>query len=188
MKCLYCQKDITSVRGTRKYCSGACKLKANRLKVSVSKIVPVSVSKDTVSEDSVSSIFTITQEIEKKLELAYKNHEKKWNNRFRGATGNIKVPDIKCVPCYENGKRILTEWEKAQLSVPSIEEVKETDSKELVFTNETTEERIAAYREEYPGVTWVPNWILHGFDSKEEALKEAMKAVIKSVGESNSGL
>jgi len=189
MKCLYCQKELNGERSTKKYCDDNCKLKANRLKVSVSKIVPVSVSSDTVIPLSVSEeIFTVTPEIEKRLAEIYKAHEKKYSNRFRGASGNVKVPDVKCTPYFEDGKRVLTEWEKAQLSEPVIVEVKEEEHKELVFTNETIEERINAYREEYAGVTYIPNWILHGFDSKDQAIKEAIKAVHKSVGVGNSGL
>ena len=185
MKCLKCGKEFEAERASKKFCSDTCRVTYSRKGLSVTEIVPVSVTKPlSVTKE----IFTVTPEIEKRLAEIYKAHEKKYSNRFRGSSGNIKVPDVKCSPYYEDGKRVLTEWEKAQLREPIIKEVKEKDHKELVFTNETIEERINAYREEYAGVTYIPNWVLHGFNSKEQAIKEAVKGVHKSVGVNNSGL
>jgi len=203
MQCLYCQKEITGERNTKKYCDDSCKLKANRLKVSVSKATAVSVSKNLIvtgKDLSVSSEpVEVTLEIERKLAQAYKEFEKTYNNRYRGISGGVKIPDIKCAPCYVDGKRVLTEWEKAvlrgdlvydkgEVKIVKYEEVKKDTHKELVFTNETQRERVEAYLEEYKDVTYVPNWIIHGFNSRKDAINAAMKAVQKSVGVNNSGL
>lgn len=206
MLCLTCKNELTSKRTTKKFCDENCKQKYFRTKVSVTKIVPLSVMDVTVKKENVTLIplsvtdvpVSVTPELEKKLSEIYKNFEKKYANRFRGFSGNIKIPDIKCVPHYVDGKRVLTEWEKSVLKGDIIygkdEETQEAyvkveeDHKDLVFTKETQAERIAIYKKEYENITYVPNWVLHGFNSKQEALKAAIKDVQKSVGVSNSGL
>lgn len=47
----------------------------------------------------------------------------------------------------------------------------------LKFNKEPIQKRIEIYKEAYPDSTFVPNWIRHGYNSKEEALQAAMKAV-----------
>jgi len=122
MKCLNCQKEIISKRSTKKFCGNACKLAYHKKDLSVSKVVPVSVSKDTVND-------TVTLSVSKPV----------------------------------------------------------TDKK-LVFTTESVEERIKMYKDLYPNSGFVPNWVAHGFNSKEEAIKNAIKAVTKNQGIINMGL
>ena len=194
-KCTVCEKDFEAERVTRKTCSDVCRLKLHREQVTVTKPV-LTVTKNLIVTGAEVTVTEVTPDIERELAEAYKKLEKKYAGRKRGPTGSLSIPDIKCVPCFKEGKRVLTEWEKAVLEGRMvfgdeeeiyIEEMEE-DHKPLKFTNEKLADRIAAYRKEYEGVTYIPNWILHGFNSKEEALKEAMKAVRKSVGDSNSGL
>lgn len=59
---------------------------------------------------------------------------------------------------------------------------------ELLFTNETIEERIKIYKKNYKDSTFVPNWVAHGFNSKLEALKAAVEAVEESKAVKNLGL
>ncbi len=59
---------------------------------------------------------------------------------------------------------------------------------ELKFSKEKMDERIKKYRELYPDSEFVPNWIAHGFNSKEEAIKAAIKQVEKSIGVTSTGL
>jgi hypothetical protein len=194
-KCMVCDKQFEAERRSRKTCSDVCRQKLHNKEVTVTEIVPI-VTKNLIVTGAEVIVIEVTPEIERKLAEAYREFEKKYSGRKRGPTGSLSIPDIKCVPCFKEGKRVLTEFEKAVLEGRMVygdeeeiyveEEV--SDHKELKFTKEKLAERIAAYRKEHEGVTWVPNWILHGFDSKEEALKEAMKAVRKSVGDSNSGL
>lgn len=47
----------------------------------------------------------------------------------------------------------------------------------IKFNKEPIARRIEMYKKEYPDSTFVPNWIRHGYNSKEEALLAAMKAV-----------
>lgn len=122
MKCLYCQKEIEGVRGTKKFCNGTCRQAYARHGVSVTKIVPVSVTKPlSVTKEGVS----VTSRVEEK---------------------------------------------------------------KLVFTNEPIEKRIEMYKELYPNSTFVPNWVANGFNSKEDAIRGAIKAVIKNQGIINMGL
>lgn len=65
---------------------------------------------------------------------------------------------------------------------------KPVDWNKLVFTTETLEERIEMYKKLNPDYTFVPNWIAHGYNSKEEALAAAIKAVNESKSVKNSGL
>lgn len=197
IQCSVCNKEFEAERSSRKTCSDVCRQKLHNKEVTVNKEVKVTVKPLIVMgiEVTVKDIL-VTPEIEGKLAEAYKEFQKKYSGRKRGPTGSLSVPDIKCAPYFKEGKRILTEWEKAVLDGRMVygdeEEIyieeKEEDHKELRFTNEKLSDRIAAYRKEYEGVTYIPNWILHGFNSKEAALKEAMKAVQKSVGAANSGL
>lgn len=60
--------------------------------------------------------------------------------------------------------------------------------KKLVFTNESQEERVRMYKEAYPNSNFVPNWIAHGYNSKEEALRAAIDAVESSKSIKNLGL
>lgn len=197
IQCSVCNKEFEAERSSRKTCSDVCRQKLHNKEVTVNKEVKVIVKPLIVmgAEVTVKDI-PVTPEIEGKLAEAYKAFEKKYSGRKRGPTGSLSIPDIKCAPCFKEGKRVLTEWEKAVLDGRMVygteEEIyieeKVEDHKQLKFTKETQAERIRAYMNEYSNTTSIPNWILHGFDSKEEALKEAMKAVVKSVGESNSGL
>jgi hypothetical protein len=122
MKCLNCQKEIISVRSSKKFCDAKCKLAYHRKDLSVSKVVPVSVSKDTVND-------TVTLSVSKPV----------------------------------------------------------TDKK-LIFTTESIEERVKAYKDLYSDSTFVPNWVANGFNSKEEAIKNALKSVQKSEGIVKMGL
>ena len=127
MKCLYCQKEVISIRGTRKFCNGTCRQNYNRHGISVTKIVPVSVTKSLSVTDSVT-------------------------------------------------KEVVSVTER-------------TGEKILKFSSTTSmEERIKKYRELYPDSQFVPNWVAHGFNSKEEAIKNAIKAVTKNQGIINMGL
>jgi len=189
-----CDKEFEAERSSRKTCSDVCRQKLHNKEVTVKEEVKVIVKPLIVKGTEVTVI--VTPDMERQLAEAYKNFQKKYSGRKRGPTGSLSLPDIKCTPCFKEGKRILTEWEKAVLDGRMVygdeEEIyieeKEEDHKPLKFTNEKLADRIAAYKKEYEGVTNIPNWILHGFNSKEEALKEAIKAVRKSVGDSNSGL
>ena len=49
----------------------------------------------------------------------------------------------------------------------------------LRFTDETLEERIEIYKKIMGEITFVPNWILHGFPSKEDAIKHVIDEVRK---------
>lgn len=123
MKCLYCQKEFTPKRSTARFDSDVCRVAYSRVGVSVTKDVPVSVTK---TEDSVTKDVSVTVSV--------------------------------------------------------------TEKKELRFTTEPIEERIKMYKELYPGYTFVPNWVVNGFNSKEEAIKAAIKAVTKNQGIINMGL
>jgi hypothetical protein len=193
--CKVCNNQFEAERATKVTCSDACRQKLSRVGVTVTEVVPI-VTKNPIVTGADLTVTEVTPDIERKLVEAYKAFEKKYSGRKRGPTGNLSIPDIKCTPRFIEGKRVLTEWEKAVLDGRMVygdeEEIyieeKVEDHKVLKFSHEKLQERIAAYRKEYEGVTYIPNWILHGFNSKDEALKEAMKAVRKSVGDSNSGL
>ena len=118
IKCEVCGKDFEAERSSRKTCGDICRQKLAREKVIVTKPVQVTVTKPLIvtGEDLiVTEEVIVTPEIEKKLEQIYKEFEKTYNGRTRGSAGNTKIPDIKCQPHYVDGKRVLTEWEKAAL-------------------------------------------------------------------------
>lgn len=119
MKCLYCQKEVASKRGTKKFCDGSHRIAYFRRGVSVTRPVPVSVTKTI---DSVTKEVSVTVSV-----------------------------------------------------------TKEEREKELKFTKEPIEERIKRYRELYPDSTFVPNWVAHGFNSKEDAIRNAIDTVNKNV-------
>ena len=47
----------------------------------------------------------------------------------------------------------------------------------IQFNKEPIARRIEMYKKEYPDSTFIPNWVRNGFNSKEEALQAAIKAV-----------
>jgi hypothetical protein len=49
-------------------------------------------------------------------------------------------------------------------------------------------ERLKKYHEMYPDSVFVPNWVAHGFNSKEEAIRHAIDMVKKNQGIINMGL
>ena len=110
MNCLYCQKEIISKRGTKKFCDASCRQGYFRTKDSVTKVVPVSVTKSGISVTKKDSVT------------------------------------------------------------------------ELRFTTEPIEERVKQYKDLYPNSTFVPNWVAHGFNSKEDAIKNAISEVQKNKG------
>ena len=59
MKCINCGKEFSSKRGTAKYCSLACRVKANR-KVSVTESEQVSVTDISVTPVSVTKPLSVT--------------------------------------------------------------------------------------------------------------------------------
>lgn len=70
MKCLYCSKDIIGERDTKKFCNGACRQAYARQKDSVTKIVPVSVTKTGVSvtkEVSVTELKFTNETMEERI-------------------------------------------------------------------------------------------------------------------------
>jgi len=71
MKCLYCQNDFIPKRSTARFDTPACKLAYHRKSLSVSKVVPVSVSKsqDSVSKKVSVSVSVSSQEGEKILKF-----------------------------------------------------------------------------------------------------------------------
>lgn len=115
MKCIKCSKEFVPVRKTGKFCSDSCRVSYNRLKVSVTGVVPVTVTKDTLR-------VSVTKK-----------------------------------------------------------------AGELIFTTETPKERVAKYKEFYPDSVFVPNWVAHNFNSKEEAIRHAISEVKKSQGVINAG-
>ncbi len=122
MKCLYCQKEIKLKRKTKKFCDDNCRQGYFRKGLSVTEVVPVSVTKDN------------------------------------SVTENVTVKDR------------------------SVE-------KELQFSKgQSIKERIEIYKSLYTDSTFVPNWIVHGFESKEEAIRKALNSVEESTGVANSGL
>jgi hypothetical protein len=50
------------------------------------------------------------------------------------------------------------------------------------------EERIGKYLDLYPDSRFIPNWIAHGFNSKEEAIKKAISDVKKNSAVISTGL
>lgn len=79
---------------------------------------------------------------------------------------------------------------------PTVTEVKEvivtqdrSGEKVLKFRkDEPMEKRIEKYKAMYPDSSFVPNWVAHGFLSKEEAIKNAIKAVQQNQGITSLGL
>ena len=123
MKCLYCQKEFEAKRSTARFDTDVCRVAYSRVGVSVTKDVPVSVTK---TEDSVTKEVSVTVSV--------------------------------------------------------------TEKKELKFTDEPIEERVKSYRDLYPDSTFVPNWVAHGFASKEEAIRNALMEVQKNKGIVSMGL
>ena len=61
-----------------------------------------------------------------------------------------------------------------------VTEVKTVTSpeKKLIFTDkQKLEERIEIYKEMFKDHTFIPNWILQGWNSREEAIKDVLKIV-----------
>jgi hypothetical protein len=81
---------------------------------------------------------------------------------------------------------IVTEKGSTVTEIPIVTN-REVERK-LVFTTEPIEERIKQYKDLYPNSTFVPNWVAHGFNSKEDAIKSALKEVQKNKGIIDMGL
>jgi len=79
---------------------------------------------------------------------------------------------------------------KEEVSVSDILSVsREQVEKDLVFTSTMPlEDRIETYKQLYKDSTFIPNWILHGYLCKEDAIKEALKWVRTSSGVNSASL
>ncbi len=74
MKCLYCQKELVSKRKSAKFDSNNCRIAYFRREVSVTKIVPVTVTKTPVSvTDTVTEEVSVTSRQEEKKLLFTKD-------------------------------------------------------------------------------------------------------------------
>ena len=199
MKCLYCQKEIISKRSTKKFCDNNCRQTYFRVKDSVTKVVPVTVTSVTLIKESNAKDVTlrsnansfknwvdkdgnVTQETIKKLDEIYKTYEK-YIRQFD------EYKHFTCIPAIVNGKRVLTEWEKMKLWEREFGKiVNDKVYYELKFTTESMSERIAKYRLLFPDTGFVPNWIVQGWKSADEAIQNALKTVEKSTGVQNTSL
>lgn len=77
----------------------------------------------------------------------------------------------------ENGRKgkTLTIIEENPNNSEKPEQVAVVAGKPLVFTDETTEERIAIYKQTYPNSSFVPNWVRKGYNSKAEAIVDVLR-------------
>lgn len=91
--------------------------------------------------------------------------------RQKLARGKVTVTRI--VPVIVTGEKVTV---TKPLTVTDTV-TKEFDIRTLVFSKESIGERIKKYKSFFPDCTFVPNWIAHGFNSQEEAIR----AVINSV-------
>lgn len=123
MQCSICSKEYNSTRSDSKFCSSKCRMLASRKKLSVTRIAPLSVTKEGLS---------VTK-------------------RGNSVTDNLS----------------------------SVTDSVTDKLDKLTFTDENLEERIAIYKKIMGEITFVPNWIIHGFHSKEEAIKHVISEVQK---------
>lgn len=109
-KCKVCGNEFEATRTTKTTCSDSCRQKLSRVKVTVTKIQPVTVTKPLTTEKEV----TVT---------------------------------------------------------------KRDKERKLVFTKEPIKERIKKYKEMYPESTYVPNWVVNGYNSMEEAIVSIVEKI-----------
>jgi hypothetical protein len=70
-----------------------------------------------------------------------------------------------------------------------VTEVRTVTDKVLRFSSTMPiKERIEKYKEMYPESGFIPNWVAHGFLSKEDAIKNAISAVNKNDAVLSTGL
>lgn len=104
--------------------------------------------------------------------------------RQKLARGKATVTEI--IPIVTEKKSTVTDTVTKKVIVT---EVKRAGEKVLKFTEDIPmDKRIEMFYELYPQATFIPNWIAHGFASKEEAIKEVLKSVRKTTSIERLGL